>query len=150
MTDPRNEWRGAPESADLPDNLAQYPVNRVVAIVDERDQLAGAVDSLTNAGFLATEIDVAVGANAADRLDATPGHTGLAGLAIRIAERLGAPDDEMLMKERYEQSLREGRFLVSVLASTDERKELAARILQDHGAHFINFLGRFTIETLQR
>jgi hypothetical protein len=39
---------------------------------------------------------------------------------------------------------------VSVLAPTEERKQLAARVLRDHGAHWVNFLGRFTIETLQR
>jgi hypothetical protein len=56
----------------------------------------------------------------------------------------------MAVKERYEEAIRDGRFVVLVLAPTDERKKVAGQILHDHGAHFVNFLGRFAIETLHR
>ncbi|MFL5575137.1 MAG: hypothetical protein ACJ79S_04085, partial [Gemmatimonadaceae bacterium] len=91
---------------------------------------------------------VSSGQAAAEALEESPGRAGLTGLLVRIAERFGVADGEMAMKDRYEQALREGRFVVSVLAPTEERKDLAARILRDRGAHWINFLGRFTIETM--
>jgi hypothetical protein len=56
----------------------------------------------------------------------------------------------MELKDRYEQALREGRYAISVLAPTEDRKNEAGQILRDHGASFVNFLGRFSIEALHR
>jgi hypothetical protein len=97
-------------------------------------------------GFLASEIRVLSGPAAAERLGAKTGRSGLAGLAIRIAEKLGIEDNEMERKSSYESALREGGFVVAVAAPTDERKELAAALLRDAGAHTVNYFGRFTIE----
>lgn len=58
------------------------------------------------------------------------------------------PDDKTMLKDRYEQALHDGRFVVLVQAQTEERKRLAARLLEKDGGHFVNFLGRFTIEAL--
>ena len=71
---------------------------------------------------------------------ASTGRTGLAGLAIRIAEKLGIENDEMAAKEHYEQALRDGRFLVAVSAPTDERRALAASLLRENGGHFVKLL----------
>ena len=40
--------------------------------------------------------------------------------------------------------------MLAVLAPTEERKELAARLLREVGAVEVNFLGRFAIEALRR
>jgi hypothetical protein len=128
----------------------QYPEGCVIGIIDTVDQLEAAVEALTSGGFLRSEIEVLYGEAAADRLDATTGRTGLAGLAMRLVAALGMPDDEMIMKADYEQALRDGHFLVLVLVPTEERKNRAARLLEEHGGHFVNFLGRFMIETLVR
>ena len=50
----------------------------------------------------------------------------------------------------YEAALREGHYVVSVAAGTDERRDVAARILSDHGGHFVNFLGRHTMQMMVR
>jgi hypothetical protein len=148
MTEPRIDRDATQKAAGQSTEPIQYPTNHVLGVVDTPEQLGAAATALTGAGFRDSEIDIACGPAAADDLAATTGRTGLAHLAIRIAERLGIADDEMNMKSRYEQALRDGRFVVLVLAPTNERKALAGQILRDHGGHFINFLGRLSIEAI--
>ena len=52
------------------------------------------------------------------------------------------------MKERYEQTLRENRTVFAVLAPTEERKGLAADILQRCDGRFINFFGELNVERI--
>jgi len=148
MTEPRANRDAAQDAAASPSKPLRYPADHVLGVVDTPDQLMSTVAALRDARFLDSEIDVARGEAAADALAATTGRTGLADLAIRVAARLGASNDEMAMKERYEQALREGEFVVSVFAPTDERTDLAAQTLREHGGHFINRMGRFTIEPI--
>ena len=136
-----------PDENDAP---MQYPEGSVVGVVDTVDQLERAIEALTNSGFLRSEIVVAYGEAAADRLNASTGRSGLGDLAMRLVAALGMPDDETMVKDGYEQALRDGYFVVLVLAPTDDRKKLAARILEEYGGHFVNFLGRLTIEALVR
>jgi hypothetical protein len=148
MAKPRNHEPAArPDRSDVP---IQYSEGRIIGIIDTVDQLRPAIEALTNNGFLRSEIEVLYGEAAADRLDATTGRTGLADLAMRLVAALGMPDDETIMKEHYEQALRQGHFLVLVLTPTEERKALATRVLAQYGGRFVNFLGRFTIERLVR
>lgn len=148
MTEPRTNQDAARDVAGSPSKLVRYPADHVLGVVDTPEQLIAAVAALRDARFLDSEIDVWRGQAAADALDASTGRTGLAHLVIRVAERLGASNDEMAMKERYEQALRDGGFVVAVFAPTSERTELAAQTLREHDGHFINWMGRFTIEPL--
>lgn len=150
MTEPRTDRDTTPESSERPTQAFQYPVNHVVGIIETPAQLESAVAALETGGFLASEIAVGTGQATGDALDASTGRTGLAHLAIRVAEHLGISNDEMDMKDRYEQALRDGQFVIAILAPSDARKELAAQMLRAHGAHFVNFLGRFTIESMHR
>ena len=148
MTEPRIDQEATKRSAGRSAEPIQYPTNHVLGVVDTPEQLQAATTALSEAGFLDSEIDIACGPAAADDLGATTGRRGLAHLAIRIAEHLGMADDEMEVKNRYEQALRDGQFIVMVLAPTDERKTLAGQILRAHGGHFINFLGRLSREAI--
>jgi hypothetical protein len=121
-----------------------YPLNSVVAVLNTAEAAARTVDALTAGGFLDSEIHVAAGQAQADAMHARTGRTGLANLAIRIAERLGISDDEMEWKARYEQALRDGRVVLFVEAASELRKDRAAQILREHGAHSVNFMGRFS------
>ena len=125
-----------------------YPMNQVLAVLDDEDALTAAYDELTRSGFLASEVHVACGPERADALRASTGRRGLAGLATRIADAIGVQDDEMAIKARYDQAMRDGKFVARVAAPTEERKTLASEILRRHGAHTISFHGRFTIEGL--
>ncbi len=148
MSEPRADRDATQESPSTRAESVRYPTNHVIAVVDTSGQLRSVARALTEGGFLDSEIEVTCGQAAADALDASTGRTGLAHLAIRLAERLGISNDEMAVKERYEQALRDGRFVVTVVAPTDERKNRAGQILRDHGAHFVNFMGRYSMEIL--
>jgi hypothetical protein len=127
----------------------RYPTDHVVGILDTADQVRTAYTALTSSGFLESEVTVSSGRASAEALNANTGRTGLAHLAVRIAEQLGVANDEMAVKKRYEEALRGGQFVVAVLTPTEERRELAASILRDQNAHSVNFLGPFTIEPMR-
>ncbi|HEX3158501.1 MAG TPA: hypothetical protein VHQ45_08280 [Gemmatimonadaceae bacterium] len=128
--------------------ISGYPVNHIAAVIDTHDRAMSAVEALKADAFPTTGIHVLAGADAAAALDATSGRTGLAGLAVRIAERLGVENDEMMLKEWYEQQLRDGHYLLLVDAEDDARKERASQILIAHGAHGVSYLGRLTMEKI--
>lgn len=137
-----------PQDSATPQPI-RYPVNHVLGIIDTADQVRSAVGALVAGGFLDSEVDVGCGNAAADAMDVNTGRTGLSHLAVRIATKLGLADTEMEVKERYEQALRDGRFVIAVDAPTDARKEKATQIITAHGGHFVNFLGRFAIEWMR-
>jgi hypothetical protein len=124
----------------------RYPTNHLVAVLDNPGVTTAAVTALEAGGFLESEIRVGTGSAAADELDATTGRRGLADMLIRLAERIGATNEEMETKNQYEQAMRENRFVLLVAAPTAERKEQATRILREHGAHTVAFFGKHTVE----
>ncbi len=152
MTEPRSDREPARapagRHADPHVEAVRYPENHVVGIVDTPEQAAAAFHALTDGGFLESEITLACGVEAADRLQASSGRSGLIGRVLQVADRLGVRDEELETKHEYEQALRDGSITFVVLAPTEERKQRAADILREHGGHFINFMGRYTIEQL--
>ena len=144
---PNDPASGQPGTGE-PAEPVRYPANAIVAILDKPEQAERAVAALTSHGFLASEIGVSHGPDEAARVAATTGRTGLAGLAMSIADWFGAENDEMRLKSRYEDALRDGGFVVRVVAPTDARRERATQILGEHGAHTVAFHGRYTIEGL--
>jgi hypothetical protein len=146
MTGAPDHHDATPESRPAGPEPMQYPTNHLLAIIDDRGQATAAVAALKGGGFLDSEVQLNTGVETADVLAATSGRGGLAGVLIRLAERIGAADEEMETKHRYEQAMRDNRFVVAIDAPTEERKNRATEILRDHGAHSIAFLGKHTIE----
>lgn len=118
-------------------------IHHVLAIIDTATEIGCAVDGLVHAGFLESEVELTRGIEEA-------GPRGVADLLIRIAQGPGIRHAGAEMKERYEAALGEGSAVLAVLARTEERKKLAARVLHDCGAHFINFFGPSSIERIAR
>jgi hypothetical protein len=127
-----------------------YPTNRVLGILDNPQQTSCAMDGLVGGGFLESEVDVGHGVEEADRVEAGTGRRGAQDWFIRFFERLGLKNAEIEMKDRYEEALRDGRTVIAVLTPTEDRKDLAARILQQCGARFINYYGQFSVERIAR
>ncbi len=150
MSNPHRDERPSDRAADASEETLVYAENHVVAIVDTRDQLLALLSVLKSTGFLESEVSVASGQAAAEMLSETTGRAGFADLVIRFTKRLGLKNDEGEMKDRYETALRDGHYVVAILAPTDARKELAAQLLASHNAHFVNFLGRLMIERLAK
>ena len=126
----------------------QYPVNHVLGVLESPADAEAAAAALAGGGYLPSEIHVACGSDAAAALRATTGRKGILDAAIRIAQRLGIANHEMEMKETYEKALAAGHFVLIVDAPTDLRKHEATRILREHNAHSVTFLGRYSIEKL--
>ena len=146
MSDARPDH--ASVNSSVPDHPIRYPIDTVLGVVDDRERLDAIVGALLDGGFMASELEITTGSAAADAVQATTGRTGLAGLAVRLADKLGAQDEEMEYKRHYEQAMRDGRFVVMVKTPSEERKQRAAEVLREHGAHSVSFHGRFTIEGL--
>ena len=124
----------------------RYPANHLLGIVDTREQANALVATLEGSGFLGSEIEARSGVEDADNLKASPGRAGLAGLLLHVAERIGAANEELETKHRYEQAMRDDRFVIAVATLTDERKELASRLFRKHGAHTVTYFGKHTLE----
>jgi hypothetical protein len=118
-------------------------LRHVLAIIDTATEIACAVDGLVQGGFLESSVVLTRGTEEA-------GPRGVAELLIRLAQGLGQRHAGAEMKLRYEQALLDGSAVLAVLAPTEERKQLAARILHECGAHFINFFGPSSIERIAR
>lgn len=125
-----------------------YPEGRVLAIVETTDQLCDAVKGLIDSRFLASEIEIVHGATAADKLAEGTGRGGLANIAMRLASKIGLPNDEMAMRRRYEEAMRDGHFVVAVTTPTDDRKVLASQVIHDNGGTFIHYFGQRTFEVM--
>jgi hypothetical protein len=134
--------------ADQRRESTRYPQNHVVGIVDTPEAATEAVRILTSRGFFPSEVTVACGAEMADRLRESSGHSGLLGAVMGLADRLNVLDDELAEKRRYEEALRAGGIVLLIFTPTEERKQRAAEVLLAQGGHFINFMGRFTSERL--
>lgn len=135
-----SETSGA--AGDQPPEQIKYPVNHIVGIINTDREAAHTVKALRTGGFLDSEVHVAAGQAEADALHAQTGRGGLADLAIRVAEFLGVSDDEMETKALYEQAMRDGRFVFVIDAPSEDRRNQAAKILREHGAHTVNYMGR--------
>jgi hypothetical protein len=145
MTESHNEDASAHEQDHVKENEVRYPENRIVGLLDTPEQLESAVRALTSGGFLTSEIEVIHGAAAAEKLHANTGRKGLTDLAMRFSEFIGVPNDEVTIKNQYADGLKNGQLLLTVFAPTDERQQAASRILEEHGATKVKFLGRYTI-----
>jgi hypothetical protein len=142
---PANAQPTSPEATG-DDTPIRYPTDSLLGVIDSQEQLEAAVAALTGGGFLAEEIRVGTGAARADAVHASTGRSGLANIAVRIAERLGIENSEMEFKAHYEQAMRDGRFVIIIEAATEPRKERATEVLRQHGAHAVSFHGRYNIE----
>ena len=56
--------------------------------------------------------------------------------------------DQLVDFAAYERALRDGRAVVMVHVHGDAPKDAAHQVLKRHGAHFINYYGRFATEEL--
>lgn len=141
---------GAQNDSEAEMDPVQYPTNHVVGILDTQDQTSCAVDSLVSGGFLESEIQIGHGTALADRVESHTGRHGLQDLFIRLFQSVGLQNAEIEMRDRYEQALRDGRTVIAILAPTEERKDRAAQIVRECGAHFINFFGHLSVERIIR
>jgi hypothetical protein len=126
-------WKGFPEDA-------------VLGVIDDTDQVSGAVEALMAASFPEDKILVLADEEGVDRIDPTGKGHGWRGRLIRTSQVLGAEREQT---DRHVQELRAGHFVVGVWGIVDEEKKTRARdALAAHGAHFINYYSRWATHEL--
>jgi hypothetical protein len=123
--------------------IIPYPTKHVLGVLDAGKSTRGVLVGLRRSGFVNEEIQLIAGDAAANALHIATGHSGLTGWIVRLAQRLGVRDDEMEVKDEYEDALRHGALLVSIDAPNDARRYRAVDVLGRHGARLVNYFGRF-------
>jgi hypothetical protein len=121
-----------------------YPTNRLLAVIDDPAEAAAALAELKAAGFADRDFEILRGEEGADRMDGTGEVSGWLGKLRRAFDFTLM--DQLVDFATYERALRDGRAVVMVHVHGDAPKEGALQILKRHGAHFLNYYGRFATE----
>jgi hypothetical protein len=130
------------------DGFGPYPTNRVVGTIHDADIVADVVDALCGAGFDRQVIDVLRAAEGLNRLSPAARRSGLLGRLKRALVRERDPVEEYEDVTGHLDALRAGRFVVAVLAPSADLREVAADVLNAHGAQCVGFYGRSAWEWL--
>lgn len=123
-------------------------VGRLMAVFDSAEAVDGARAALASAGLDAGAMETLSGVEAAAAFDPTGARRGLLGRLFRIVEFSWA--DQAPDFAWYEAAVREGRIVLSVKVRGQRRVAHAARIIEEHGGHFINHFGWFETQELAR
>jgi uncharacterized protein (TIGR02246 family) len=123
-----------------------YPTNRVVGTVADADRAQAAINALRQAGFERLDIDVLHGEGDIQRLDPTGATHGSLAQFQRTVLRTAAPAEEYKHLTHHLDDVRAGRFVIMVLAKRREQRMIAADVLNENGAEFIGFYGRWAWE----
>ena len=122
-----------------------YPTNRVAGTINDSADAQAAIEELIKAGFNMDEIDVIFGEEGMRRLDPTGEKHGLLARLQRAFLQL---NEEPKHLRHHVEDVLAGHFVIMVLAEESEKQARASQILKSHGGHFINFYGRWTMQSL--
>ena len=125
-----------------------YPTNRVVGTIADAEHADAAVKALVEAGFDRQSIDVLHGDEDLSRLDPTGAEHGILERLQRALIRTGGPAEEYKHLMHHVEDVRAGRFVIMVLAPQREERTVAADILNEYGAEFVGFYGRWAWQEL--
>jgi hypothetical protein len=123
-----------------------YPTNRMMAVIDDPTEAAAALAALRSSGIATRDLEILRGPEGADRIDATGNVQGGLGRIRRWVDFTLM--DQLVDFATYEFALRDGRAVVMVRVEGEAKKAAVLDVLRRHGAHFINYYGRFATEEL--
>jgi predicted SnoaL-like aldol condensation-catalyzing enzyme len=126
-----------------------YPTHRVVGTIGDPKDARAAIEELLRAGFQTADIDILHGEKDLHRLDPTGAEHGFLAQFQRTLIRLAGPAQEFKHLRHHIDDVRAGRFVVMVLAKEREKRNVAADILNSHGAEFVGFYGRWAWQSLE-
>ena len=124
-----------------------YPTDSLLGVVDGPDTAARVAAALKAAAIPDRDITALRGDEGAARFDPTGAVHGLVARLRRIVSFTVM--DQLPDMAWYDAAIRSGKAVVMVKARGDS-KEDAIRIMRDHGAHFVNYYGRFATEEVVR
>lgn len=120
-----------------------YPINRVVGTIADAKRARAATEALIQAGVDREHIDVLHGESDLHRLDPSGAEHGFLAQFQRTLLRLAGPVEESAHLRHHVEDVRAGRFVIMVLAPGRVTREVVAGTLNDHGAEFVGFYGRW-------
>jgi hypothetical protein len=120
-----------------------YPLDDILAVVEDRSIGERAVQALKDAGVAETDVDLLDGAWFAAAMHAAGQEHGI---ARRLAQLL--PTDESLLVKRYVAEAERGHAIVIVHAPRPEDVARASRVLTAHGAREMRHYDRRVIRDL--
>ena len=123
-------------------------VGRLMGVLDSSEAVEAARTALVAAGIDGGAIETFQGPEAATAFDPSGWRQGWLGRFFRLIEFSWA--DQAPDFAWYEAGVREGHVVISVRVKGQRHVAHAARILEDHGGHFINHFGWFETQELAR
>jgi hypothetical protein len=126
----------------------RYPLDWLLAVIDDPAQARDAASALVAAGFDGQHVKVLEGATADGSLSELPTSRGAVGQLIRLIQFMSM--DQTPDLRLYEAALDDGRAIVAVHCGPRTRLLAARDLLAAHGAHFQNHFGRYATEEFSR
>ena len=136
--DPSQAWRAAPKQLDR-----FYPLDDIVAVIDDRPAAESAIQALRDAGVREGDVDLIDGAWFAQ----------VARSAVRSRGRIkrlthALPTEESLLARRYVEEADQGHVIVVVHAPSQDDIERARAVLAAHGAREMHHYEKRVIRDL--
>jgi len=129
-------------------DFISYPTQRVVGTIADAPHARAAIDALMHQGFQRTDIDILSGEQGLHRLDPSGADHGFFAQFQRTLLRTLGQAEEFKDLSRHAEDVRAGRFVIMVLAHEREKRNLAADILNSHGAEFVGFYGKWAWQSM--
>jgi hypothetical protein len=126
----------------------RYPLDWLLAVIDDPARAREAAAALVAAGFEAEQVKVLEGATADGSLSELPTSKGAMGQLIRLIQFVSM--DQTPDLRLYEAALDDGRAIVAVHCGSRPRLLEARDLLAAHEAHFQNHFGRYATEEFSR
>jgi hypothetical protein len=136
--DPSQAWRAAPTMLDR-----FYPLDDIVAVIDDRSTAERAVQALKDAGVSDADVDLVDGAWFGQAARSAVQHRGV---VRRLAHLL--PTDESLLAGRYVEEAEQKHVIIVVHAPSQDDVDRAQGVLAAHGAREMHHYERHMIRDL--
>ena len=130
----------------MSDRMITYPTNRLLGVVDDPALAQSIARDLAAVGFAGDAVDVLVGDAGLDRLARLGARPSPLSRIVRVFQFMSMDQTPDFLV--YERALLDGRAVVAVRAGGRDAMLPASDVLQRHGAHFLNWFGRFMTEEL--
>jgi hypothetical protein len=136
------------DESDAQGSRIRYPMDWLLAVIDDPLAAREAAAALNAAGFDAEHVKVLEGATADGSLADLPTSKGAIGQLIRLVQFVTM--DQTPDLRLYEAALDDGRAIVAVHCGGREKVLEARDLLAAHDAHFQNHFGRYATEEFSR
>ncbi len=128
------------------DRFYRYPMNRVVASIDDDAGLDASLRALQASGIDVTQVHVLSGADGARLLDQSGKRHGVRGRLLRLLQRGAYESDALLAHERV---LKQGGHVIYVPVHTSDERSRVVDILRRSSGHDLMHFRRWSIERLR-